>query len=441
MKKPLILLQFFLLLFLAWACQSQLETELSVTAGNWGHLSGITKTNPSKLYLSHVAAADPYKICLAKSMVARYPGIKSEIVAGVNIWAHYIGRDIKVEITEADIPDTEEDDDIKLADGFYAKCPKDVHLVMGDGVFTDDAVGKTRAYSYKYEVKNGKHEVKSFKRYLLLKRPVSAEEADTEDSVVVWKTLSQVLGKELTPEEILEILKKRDQKIFLTGNHELLTLKTIIHEFGHIWGLCDQYALDGNGTNCDGKFATINAEGHIILHDEAVMSSSSWQAKLYLADDDIEGIRRLAERSEFAGKWPKKDVFRKLTIPAIVETKALPLVKLHHARLNRTDTTLLFSLATNTAATLKVRVKERNSDEWISFGDIDFPEPITYKNYTLNLNTGYRLSPEKVEVTMTTVATENLAAESVTMEAPVEREAVKASQEPEYAELPSFEEF
>jgi len=91
------------------SCAKKEGDYLQVIEGNWGHLSEIERTLPSKLYLSHVKKNDSYNVCLARYMTADFPGIEEEIKAAVNIWAHYIGRSINVSITKVDLPRPSED--------------------------------------------------------------------------------------------------------------------------------------------------------------------------------------------------------------------------------------------------------------------------------------------------------------------------------------------
>lgn len=409
MKKTI---QFYLYLVLCafWAIscsENSKEAHYQISPGHWGHLAGLSDTLPSKMYLSHVKKDESYKICIAKYMVKKYPGIESEIKAAINIWGHYISRVIKVEFARTDLPVADEySDENKVMEDYYSRCPKDIHLVVGQSHFTDDAVGKT-LHTFSYFRRPGRKEVSSYKRALFLRESVTAEEAQKEDEAkdytpkLVWKSLAQIMGKELTDTEILELMKKRGEKLYLTGNHELLTFKTIVHEFGHIWGLCDQYALGGKETNCDGKFATINKEGHIILHDEAMMSKSSWVAKLFLEDDDIEGIRKLAERKEFTHDWPAAPVFRATEVIKPVAGKPIALARIKSVTFEDLTVELNMSMVTNVAPlTITARIFDKNSGSWLEFGEVSHSKAVTLRSYVLELNVDRYIIPEKVKLTL-----------------------------------------
>ena len=118
--------------------------------------------------------------------------------------------------------------------------------------------------------------------------------------------------KKRSTQEVFNLLKERKTTIYLSENDTYLTLTTLVHEFGHIWGLCDQYPIDGNQTNCDPYHSTLSAQGHVILEEDAAMSSSNWKNELGLHDDDILGIIDLAERGDLAQtgwKAPAKKLY------------------------------------------------------------------------------------------------------------------------------------
>jgi hypothetical protein len=386
----------------AFSCAPQNSGEQEVSPGHWGHLSSINKVNPTKMYLSHVRRSEPYKICLANYMVEKYPGIESELNAAVNIWAYYIGRSLPIEIIKTNLPQAYTgDSEASLMEQYYTQCPRGVHLVVGESYFSDSAVGMTKT-SYTFVRRNERQEVIDFKRALFLKRPIQAGDvASAGESQVIWKSLAQVLGRVHSADEILEMMKKRDKKIYLTGKDELLTFKTIVHEFGHIWGLCDQYALAGNATNCDGNFATLNAEGHIVLDDEAMMAKSSWIAKLYLTDDDIEGIRKLAERAEFTHNWPTTAEYSRILVQAVAAEAPVAFVKINSAKLKFSDLAVNLSLVTSVPVDVKIRLFSRQYNNWLDYSESNLDVAVSYQDWTLNLGGARQFQPEKVEITLT----------------------------------------
>ncbi len=88
----------------------------------------------------------------------------------------------------------------------------------------------------------------------------------------------------------------------------------MVHEFGHVWGLCDQYE---QSNNCDPKFASLDKENHLILDNSSMMSSVKATFNAYLTDDDITGIRQLAQRKGFNADYnlSKKEI--EFTVPEV----------------------------------------------------------------------------------------------------------------------------
>lgn len=65
----------------------------------------------------------------------------------------------------------------------------------------------------------------------------------------------------------------------------------IVHETGHMWGMCDMYA--GGESRCDSAHKTV-------VDNSAIMGNGSVGDDPSLTKDDIEGIKAMGNRSEFA---------------------------------------------------------------------------------------------------------------------------------------------
>lgn len=65
----------------------------------------------------------------------------------------------------------------------------------------------------------------------------------------------------------------------------------IVHETGHMWGMCDMYA--GGESRCDSKNKTV-------VDNSAIMGNGSVSDDPALTKDDIEGIKAMGARSEFS---------------------------------------------------------------------------------------------------------------------------------------------
>lgn len=75
----------------------------------------------------------------------------------------------------------------------------------------------------------------------------------------------------------------------------------LLHEMGHVWGLCDQYDM-GNYTNCDYSSPGKTASNRVL---NSVMGEGG---RLELTSDDITGIEMLAKRDDLPGNAAWKSV-------------------------------------------------------------------------------------------------------------------------------------
>jgi hypothetical protein len=394
MKKLLTpYLHLLLCAFWAISCNPHdMETEYQVRAGHWGHLPELSTLAPTMMYLSHVKQNQTYKICLANYMVDQYPGIESEIKAAINIWAYYIGRSIDVEIVRANLRKTKPgEEDKKLVELYYRNCPRDIHLVIGEGHLTVSTIAETATYFSDHGYYSGKQTVSTFQRSLFLVSPES-------NPKIQWKSLAEVMGRELSEDDILEMMKKRNVTTFLAGKDELLTFKTMVHEFGHIWGLCDQYPLPGNTTNCDPAFATMNNEEH--FHNEAMMARTGWISNIYLSDDDIEGIQQLAHRPAFAHDWPNSQQFRSIDVPQITKERPIAFAQINSVQIYSGSLKISMALKTNTPLIVKLRIRNERSTSWMSWGEFSLHEEISNSEFIKRERIENWLRPVEIELTL-----------------------------------------
>lgn len=258
---------------------------------HFGHLTGVKSYSKSSMFLIGHDPEASYKICLSTELTKKFPGIRGEVEAAANIWAHYINRKILLQIKEAYIPFPSEDwsnDQIREIE--EQMCGKDMDLVINEVRENGNRLGETSyVASYRGTNEAGKKNIINFHRTLSLTRFVNGRK---------FVSLEQATGIKRTGKEILDLLISRQRTVYLPKIESFLTLRTIIHEFGHIWGLCDQYPLAGNKTNCDPEHSILSHDGHIVLEEDAIMSSNDWIVKLGLHDDDINGIYNLALRTD-----------------------------------------------------------------------------------------------------------------------------------------------
>lgn len=274
----------FILLFGCGQREDQYIGETtSVKLGFWGHLNNIENLASETLYLIYTSSKKDYRICIPQYMVDSYAGIQDEVEAAVAIWSHYIGREISLDIVIEELRPQQKGQSStdQLAEGTLACGGADLVLGLSDIAST----GHTELVMSYSPRKNsmGKFVVPRFQRSLVL------------NSKLNWASLEQITKVKRDKAAILEVFKARNQIVF-SGKDRSLTLNTIVHEMGHVFGLCDQYPLAGNTTNCDPMHASKNKDGHLVLIDHSMMAKGDGLEELYLQDDDITGIRNLAKR-------------------------------------------------------------------------------------------------------------------------------------------------
>jgi hypothetical protein len=267
---------------------------------------------------------------------------------------------------------------------------------VGEAFFSNGAIGKTIP-TFSYHIENGKKKVVNFKRAVFLKK--SPENSSGENSYQ-WKTLTDKTGQNYETSELLELLTKRNLKIALEEDNELLTLRTMIHEFGHVWGLCDQYELGNHSTNCDPSFATINHEGHVILEDDSVMNKGQWINKIYLTDDDITGIRKMGQRRNVDNTWPTFSVFEKIETLPEGSPKEIEFASLKEVMISENSVTFTMALLTHSPSA--EIIVEQFSDSWSRLGTFKLNKIIETNKFNLKLGTLRPIEAKKVKLIIKT---------------------------------------
>ena len=376
--------------------------ELVHIKGYWGHLDEVEDSTPSHLFLAHVKPNETYTVCLAQYMVDRYPGIKNEIEASIDLWGHYIGRKFPITIDVKNIrPPRRNENPSAQRERFYQQCGKHYDLVVATSYLGGSTAGQTSSsMSYLGLDSQNRKRVQTFQRSLVLK------ESDAGDEKKInWITLERYLGKELSSAELLELMKKREVTAYLTGADDLLTLRTIIHEIGHVWGLCDQYVLGGpEKTNCDPEHSLINASNHIILVDDAIMSNSKKIAPTFLLDDDIEGIRKLAERDFFNHGWPTLNQYSDIEVPQ-TSKKLFEFASLNSTEQSTDKLILNLSLVTTVPVRFTFSLNDANNgDRWVRFGARESNQGLNWMPMVYTLNKPTNLSVAKVKLNLDLLA-------------------------------------
>jgi hypothetical protein len=314
---------------------------------SWGHLQDQSLNPAAPQYLINKKPGDVYKVCIPRYMVDELPGVEAEVQAAINVWAGYLGRSITVETSVKDLPRaTATDTPTTLQTAYYAGCGDEFDVVIGFAPLRGSTVGQTGSSWRGYSAQK----ITSFKRYLFLR--------DYKASPDLWGTtrwisLQDLRRRAADSTEILNQMQARDT-MEVAPRGTSIALNVLVHEFGHVWGLCDQYE---GPSNCDPNFKSEHPDL------KSMMAAASNIAKLYLTDDDITGIRALAQRPGFNASWPgTEEALNKA--PAAVAQKDVEYFQLKSVEKAGTQFTLNFGLVTNKGGELRFEYRSKGAANW-----------------------------------------------------------------------------
>src|SRR5688572_13941760 len=245
------------------------EEEVGSDLAEWGHVNtGLTPRAPQ--FLINKQRGEGMRACLPTYMTQMFPGIREELTAAVNVWARYLGRSIDVEYEIVDLPRARADQTPETLSALYnQRCGAGYDVVLGLAPLRGSVVGKTGFVT----TLNRDRSVKSFRRYLFL-RDFDVTPQTVDGVRTSWVSLEDRTGNTTDSARLLTRMLARNQVSF-AENGASLTLPTIVHEVGHVWGMCDQYE---NGPGCDRR----NSTSHPVL--DSVMGRMSVREKIYLTD-------------------------------------------------------------------------------------------------------------------------------------------------------------
>ncbi len=315
------------------------------------------------IFLINRDKASTYEVCLPASAV-EVPGLEAEVEAAARVWARAVGRELRVE--------------------FRRGCDKGGDLLFAFRALREQALGETgfKQTTTTTTTANSKTvEQKANGRYLYLRD--FAKAPLKENPKLAWISAREAfkMKAEPTADEILARLEARDAVVYSLDD-KVVRLMVLIHEFGHVWGLCDLYS---SNQRCDPKHATtLDADGR----GSAVMGPNGPRQPLFLGDDDFAGIRALALRQGFDAGWktPVK-VLKKAQPPA-----KLPEVEVYQAQLASKPkgkvVKIRAQIVTNRPARFWLEARLKGTEDWrpVSKGHTGKPrvdEPRL--NYTLEL--------------------------------------------------------
>lgn len=237
------------------------------------------------------------------------PGLESEVFAAINVWGAYL----------KDLPRSRADQSVDdRAASYNSICGTDFDVVMGFAKIEDAAVGLTGSRFSFIRQPDGARRIVSFSRFLFLRDYDLVRTLDADGITERWTSLAAQDGAATTGPELLAKMMTRASTRYAQGS-TYLVLPVLTHEYGHVWGLCDQY--EGT-TNCD----PVDSSSHRV--EASIMGARGAKQRLYLTDDDIEGVRTLAGKPGFAHDWDRP----RLDSPAPIALKPVELARIENVR-------------------------------------------------------------------------------------------------------------
>ncbi len=250
-----------------------------VIAGQWGELNSLDNRLPSKTYLIDIAQGERYKVCYESALSAKWPDFEAELEVALSHWGRYISASINIQVYPVKLPTEAK----KLSASAALKLYKEKFCPDADLIVSEHNIGGALGQvleSYSYQTVGTKQKIVSFNKGLFIK---------SESSQLRWTSLREAFGAEILIDTHAKLLE-RNLFYARKSDQENLLFSTLLHEAGHVWGLCDQYKLDDGTTNCHPEYS------NSILEDDSIMSSSGTILPLFLRNDDVDGIENLAKR-------------------------------------------------------------------------------------------------------------------------------------------------
>ena len=351
------------------SCSKSSDENANIIPGYWGQLVQIEQLAPNSMYLLFTKPQDVYEVCVASHLVEEHPKIITEIDASIKIWGRYINRDIQTNIYEMSksAPSATEHQDTTFTN-YISLCP-DADIVIGYANI--ESVGLT---SNKYSYRTGQDGLQvpiNSQRVLFLQNPIYKGSS--------WHSYFKKADTAINSEDLISMLLERSEYQLLEEAGQYSTLTVLMHEFGHVWGLCDMYPLAGGHTNCHPVWSKKDSDGNISLVPNATMAAAGWKNPLFLHDDDIEGIRTLAARDRYQSLWTNQDNFPQ-TLPA---QEADFLFKFKNTILNTDSIIFNFALFTNDPVTLRITLETKRGP--LNYNPMKLNGPVDTNQYGLNL--------------------------------------------------------
>lgn len=358
------------------------ESSRSLSLGYWGQLAELESLTPNSMFLIFLKPTETYDVCVADHLIKDFPQFIKQLDASIKIWGKYINRDIKTNFTtfEMEAPSLTETQDQSF-DKYTNECS---NADIAVGYANTDALGVAASKYATYQRPDGMQMVQSARKAVLVQNPIYKNKK--------WVGLFKEADPAATVDEIIETLLQRDQQLFLLEENELSLVTVLIHEFGHVWGLCDMYALSQGKTNCDPVWSKKDNNGKLILNPDAIMAKAHWKNPLFLQDDDIEGIRTLAKRDRFESNWKNQKSFDEVQ-PAIFKDFFF-----QQKNSELVNDTLAFTFALYNESAISLEIAMMTDLGPLNYQPLKIAEKIDTPNYTLNLGMPANVNVQRLQI-------------------------------------------
>ncbi len=327
-------------------CAATESDEVGESQGAWGHLQ-LDPRAPQ--FLVNKRPGQTWRACVPRYMTTMLPGIEGELEAAVNIWAHYVDRRIDVRIEVKDLPRAEPQQSVyELSRVYHAACGQGFDAVLGLAKLDGGTMGVTSGEGRVDAQGNWT----SFTRFVFL-RDFRLAPSTINGSGAEWRSFAGLTGRPSNADALLAMMKERSFVRYVEGGQRM-SLPVLVHEIGHVWGLCDQY--EGT-TSCDPR----NSTSHLV--GESIMGASSMRERGYLTDDDVAGIRALVARPGFDAGWSPPS----MAAPAPIAKPPLELLRLDRIDRSAGKIALDMGIVTNAPTQLEFAYRALGTSEWQTF--------------------------------------------------------------------------
>lgn len=333
---------------------------LTAAVLNWGHLPPAWKLVPDEpVFLINRKRGDDVVACIPHALVESYPSLEDEFRAAVALWAGYLGRQLTIRFEVKDLPMKGARE--VLRDAYLKACGPTVDLVIGMVPMQGKAMGETGFKRTTVITTRGAARtttVDASGRYLFLRDLAKTPVKSDTGAAIRWTTFAATVDRQVSWKDIVRAMETRTL-VHYSFDGAMPMMAVLVHEAGHMWGLCDMYDSD---QLCDPQHAgrTTLDEG-----DFVTMGPTGFRQQLYLADDDIFGLRELAKRKGFEAGWQGKDIRGALArTPERISAPDIEIFETIIEKEEKGRIVMLIHAVTNRPARYRAMAKFKNERSW-----------------------------------------------------------------------------